>query len=182
MFKRNILRLLLIGILLQACAWARPKATAETTSPTNNNPPGNSTPASPPSPTDIVVPVERLAAARASVKHIVIIMQENRSFDHYFGTYPGADGIPMQNGVPSVCVKGPQKQCLKPFHNPNDVNYGGPHTSQAATMDIDNGKMDGFVKTAQQGYLVGYLPCKTNPNIPNCSTDPKGLRILVEYD
>ena len=28
------------------------------------------------------------------IRHVVIIMQENRSFDEYFGTYPGADGIP----------------------------------------------------------------------------------------
>ena len=27
------------------------------------------------------------------IRHVVIIMQENRSFDSYFGTYPGADGI-----------------------------------------------------------------------------------------
>ena len=38
------------------------------------------------------------------IKHVIVIMQENRSFDTYFGTYPGADGIPMQNGVPTVCV------------------------------------------------------------------------------
>src|SRR5579884_3491553 len=30
------------------------------------------------------------------IKHVIIIMQENRSFDSYFGTFPGADGIPMQ--------------------------------------------------------------------------------------
>jgi phospholipase C len=30
------------------------------------------------------------------IQHIVIVMQENRSFDHYFGTFPGADGIPMR--------------------------------------------------------------------------------------
>src|SRR5204863_631952 len=35
------------------------------------------------------------------IKHVVVIMQENRSFDTYFGTYPGANGIPMQNGVPT---------------------------------------------------------------------------------
>ena len=28
------------------------------------------------------------------IQHVVVIMQENRSFDSYFGTYPGADGIP----------------------------------------------------------------------------------------
>ena len=33
------------------------------------------------------------------IKHIIVVMQENRSFDMYFGTYPGADGIPMQKGV-----------------------------------------------------------------------------------
>jgi phospholipase C len=27
------------------------------------------------------------------IKHVIVIMQENRSFDHYFGTYPGADGF-----------------------------------------------------------------------------------------
>ena len=35
------------------------------------------------------------------IKHVVVIMQENRSFDSYFGTYPGADGIPMKDGVPT---------------------------------------------------------------------------------
>ena len=29
------------------------------------------------------------------IKHVIIVMQENRSFDTYFGTHPGADGIPL---------------------------------------------------------------------------------------
>ena len=40
----------------------------------------------------------------SKIKHIIIIMQENRSFDHYFGTYPGADGIPMEGGKPKACL------------------------------------------------------------------------------
>src|SRR2546429_220525 len=57
------------------------------------------------------------------IKHVVVIMQENRSFDTYFGTYPGADGIPMQNGVPTVCVNDPlTNQCVKPFHDSADLN------------------------------------------------------------
>ncbi len=39
------------------------------------------------------------------IKHIVIIMQENRSFDSYFGTYPGADGIPRRAGRPAVACR-----------------------------------------------------------------------------
>ena len=41
------------------------------------------------------------------IKHVVVIMQENRSFDSYFGTYPGADGIPMSNGRFAVCLPTP---------------------------------------------------------------------------
>ena len=36
------------------------------------------------------------------IKHVVIIMQENRSFDSYFGTYPGADGIPASPATPAA--------------------------------------------------------------------------------
>src|SRR5215208_1662450 len=38
------------------------------------------------------------------IEHVVVIMQEKRSFDHYFGAFPGADGIPSRNGRPTVCV------------------------------------------------------------------------------
>lgn len=79
-------------------------------------------------------------------------MQENRSFDTYFGTYPGADGIPMQNGVPTVCVPDPASgKCVKPYHNPNDLNGGGPHGAANATADINGGKMNGFIAQAEKG-------------------------------
>ncbi|HKC12475.1 MAG TPA: alkaline phosphatase family protein, partial [Vicinamibacteria bacterium] len=48
-----------------------------------------------------------LDMARQKLGHVLIIMQENRSFDHYFGTFPGTEGIPMSDGVPSVCVPDP---------------------------------------------------------------------------
>ncbi|HEX2318855.1 MAG TPA: alkaline phosphatase family protein [Streptosporangiaceae bacterium] len=41
------------------------------------------------------------------IKHVVIITQENRSFDSNFGTYPRADGIPMRGRTPAVCVPNP---------------------------------------------------------------------------
>jgi phospholipase C len=71
-------------------------------------------------------------------------MQENRSFDSYFGTFPGADGIPA-----GVCVPDPVNGgCVRPFLNRHDANAGGPHRSSDAISDIDGGRMDGFV--AQQ--------------------------------
>jgi phospholipase C len=100
------------------------------------------------------------------IKHVIIIMQENRSFDSYFGTYPGVDGIPMQNGVPTVCIPNPQGPCQRPYHDTADINGGGPHAEDNAVADVNGGKMDGFIKerdTAKRGKL-----CKT-VNDPACS-------------
>ncbi len=105
------------------------------------------------------------AAGIHKIRHVVVIMQENRSFDSYFGTYPGADGIPMQNGVPAVCVPNPRTgQCVRPYHDPNDKNGGGPHGHVDAVADIDGGKMDGFIAQAEGGKRG----CR-NPNNPNCT-------------
>ena len=95
----------------------------------------------------------------AKIQHVIVIMQENRSFDHYFGTFPGADGIPA-----GVCNPDVDGGCVAPFHDTNDINAGGPHGSGSATADINGGKMDGFVLqqvNAQKGC--------TDPNNPNCA-------------
>jgi len=93
-----------------------------------------------------------LELARERIKHVVIVMQENRSFDSYFGTYPGADGIAMRNGQPLVCVPDPRTNgCVAPFHDASPVNVGGPHHAPAAIEDIDHGRMDGFIQAALRG-------------------------------
>jgi phospholipase C len=93
-----------------------------------------------------------LALAREHIKHVIVVMQENRSFDSYFGTYPGADGIPMRDGTPSVCVPDPAiKACVTPYHDRNVVNVGGPHHAASARDDVDGGRMDGFIATARSG-------------------------------
>jgi phospholipase C len=108
------------------------------------------------------------------IRHIVIIMQENRSFDNYFGTYPHADGIPGLAGhkgrVP--CLPDPGEHCVKPFHDRHDKNYGGPYTSNSAKAQIDGGKMDGFIIQQEQRVnsttsgddAVGYHNGKDIPN------------------
>ena len=84
------------------------------------------------------------------IKHIVIIMQENRSFDSYFGTFPGANGYPMKNGEINVCVEDPyQGKCIKPYHDSSDVSEDGPIRPIDVKNDINGGKMDGFIKTAE---------------------------------
>jgi phospholipase C len=98
------------------------------------------------------------------IRHIVIIMQENRSFDTYFGTFPGADGIPMSNGAPTVCIPAQAGACVRPFHDAEDLNRGGPHGAGAAIADVDGGRMDGFVRAAQHKKR---RVCR-DPNAPSC--------------
>src|SRR5579875_953141 len=105
------------------------------------------------------------------IKHIIVIMQENRSFDSYFGTFPGADGIPMSNGRPTVCIPaGAGHPCVRPYVDHADVNGGGPHGATNATGDIDGGKMDGFIEqlnTAKHGCKDPNDPACTNSNTPD---------------
>ncbi len=103
------------------------------------------------------------------IQHIIIIQQENRSFDSYFGTYPGADGIPMQNGVPTVCVPDPRsKACQRPYVDHADVNGGGPHGAANATADINGGTMNGFIAQAAKARRGCLDP--TNPACANTAT------------
>ncbi len=84
------------------------------------------------------------------IRHVIIIMQENRSFDSYFGTFPGADGLPTKNGAFTVCNPDPKTGlCMSPYHDINDSNGGGPHGALGSLKDIDNGRMDGFVVEAE---------------------------------
>ncbi len=92
------------------------------------------------------------------IKHVIVVMQENRSFDSYFGTYPGATGIPMKNGVPTVCVPNPQGGCTRPYHDTADVNGGGPHGEANAVADVDGGRMDGFIRERDEAKRTCRIP------------------------
>ena len=100
------------------------------------------------------------------IRHVIVIMQENRSFDSYFGTYPGADGIPWLAGHPGTVPCLPDTQagtCKKPYHDQSPVNGGGPHALSAARVDIAGGGMNGFIKSAEHAQL-NCTPGSVNPN------------------
>ena len=126
---------------------------------------------------------EARASARDGIhkiRHVVIIMQENRSFDSYFGTYPGADGIPMRDGVPTVCVRDPRRKlCDRPYHDTADRNEGGPHGHGNAMSDIGAGTMDGFVAQAEYGRTQ-Y--CREHIDDPRCSSLPSTPDVMGYHD
>ncbi|HKD09024.1 MAG TPA: alkaline phosphatase family protein [Bryobacteraceae bacterium] len=109
------------------------------------------------------------------IQHFVFIMQENRSFDSYFGTYPHADGIP-----PSVCLTAPQLPgCVAPYHDPNDINRGGPHSWNNSAGDVNGGAMDGFLA---QSFLGG-VPTDCKPPSSNCApgNDPRDVMAWHDF-
>jgi phospholipase C len=116
-----------------------------------------------------------IGEARKFVQHVIIIMQENRSFDHYFGIFPGADGLPRDaKGNFTTCeplsLQDPSQGCVRPFHDTSLINAGGGHEWVSVVADLNNGAMNGFV-VRQEGFEPGY--CRTDPQHPGCA----GFRI-----
>ncbi|MGA3323442.1 MAG: alkaline phosphatase family protein, partial [Terriglobia bacterium] len=96
------------------------------------------------------------------IQHVIWIIQENHSFDNYFGTFPKADGIP-----PSTCLAEMpgSKKCVKPFHMP----AGQPlldleHSWETAQAAYDHGTMDAFVWVEGSPYTMGYYDETDIPN------------------
>jgi phospholipase C len=117
----------------------------------------------------------------SKIQHVVVIMQENRSFDHYFGTFPGADGIPVDaQGNPTVCVPDPHLDgsCVAPYHNTANKNAGGPHTHAAFLKCVDSGAMDGFIANAESGKTDCADP--TDPDCTNGLVDVMGYHTAAE--
>ena len=109
-----------------------------------------------------------IAQTTSPITHVIIIMQENRSFDSYFGKYPGADGIPAHVCMP-FSPTNPAMGCVAPFHDPRDVAAGSGHRASDAKTDLDDGyrtaKMDGFVldQTNNENAPSGIIPPSAGP-------------------
>ena len=112
---------------------------------------------------------QEIALLRKHVKYVFIIFQENRSFDSYFGTFPGANGLfsqpaadtpgfsqPIENtdgsmGVISPFRIGPAQYAA----DTDDVDHS--HAGMAHKMDVVNGvpKMDRFALVEEKEYIKG---------------------------
>src|SRR5438270_530707 len=110
--------------------------------------------------------------ARASggihnIEHVIVIMQENRSFDEYFGMYPGADGLVQSPGVINCNPDPVTKNCILPYHDSRDANMGGGHGPLSLVPDVDGGKMDGYVGQFYKHW--NQTTCSPVPATGTCS-------------
>ena len=95
-------------------------------------------------------------AAATPIKHFLFLMQGGRTFDNYFGTYPGADGPPAGTCQPLAADHAGGK-CIKPFllNDADRAPLGANGTIVASQWD--SGKMDGFVSAFQRQGRDGAM-------------------------
>ena len=113
---------------------------------------------------------DRQPTPNTPIEHFIVLMQENHSFDNYFGTYPGADGIPAGTCMPVDPTDPANSACVKPFHiGDNEIPVADlDHSSTTHRLQYNHGRMDGFVYAPnnrnQDGRLaMGYYDDRDLP-------------------
>ncbi len=105
-----------------------------------------------------------LVAGATPILHVVVLMKENHAFDNYFGTFPGADGIPPNVSLPDGSGGTVSPHWLNASSTP-DL----PHSRDAMTQAYDGGRNDLFaaVANAQSAGLgtvaMGYYDAAELP-------------------
>ena len=128
------------------------------------------------------IPAKRVTGTIKDVEHIVILTQENRAFDHYFGTLAGVRGFGDRFPIPlpdtaarknaTVWVQPDARDGVTtpvlPFHADTQANFklmrleGTPHTFSDAQAAWDDGRMDAWPK-AKHNHAMAYF---TRADIP----------------
>ena len=125
----------------------------------------------------LTAPPAFASAPTTPIQHLVVIFQENVSFDHYFGTYPNAANPPGEPrftaapGTPSV--NGLTDDLLA--NNPNAANPRRLSRSEALTCDMDHGY------TSEQKAFDHGLMDKFVENTSGGSCPDKNL-VMNYYD
>ena len=109
------------------------------------------------------------------IEHLVVLMQENHTFDNYFGTFPGADGPPPGTCIPvDPAVKG--GKCIAPYHLESTRTVDPHHGRDTALEAYNGGAMNGFVAAQNARNLpgevaMGYYDGRELPYYWNLATD-----------
>src|SRR5207302_3725223 len=88
-----------------------------------------------PTPTPVVAP-------QNTIKNVIVVIMQNRSFDHLFGTFPGANGI--QPNVPGYTQKTSTGATVTPQLLTSTSTPDLPHARSDFLRVWDNGLMDKF--------------------------------------
>ena len=97
------------------------------------------------------------ALTATPVEHLVVLMQQNHTFDNYFGTYPGADGFPDDLCVPLNPFESGSGGCVRPFHIGDGTVADLDHSESTFELQYNDGKLDGFIYALEQLGQDGRL-------------------------
>ncbi len=111
--------------------------------------------------TSLITPAQAASGVKGSatktpITHLVVLMQENHTFDNYFGTFPGANGYPAGAKMP-VDPKNPGAGYVEPWHIGNSSITDLSHSAATFRDQFNNGKMDSFVSALNQRNQNGRL-------------------------
>ena len=123
----------------------------------------------------LAIPATRVKGNIEDVQHIVVLMLENRSFDHYFGTYPGVRGFADRFPIPLQALDGKNRRVwqqalqqpagshlIQPFRLDTEVNFsamrvtGAPHAWSNAQQAWNGGKIDMW-PTYKKPHAMAYF-------------------------
>ena len=104
---------------------------------------------------------QAIATAPTPIQHVVVIMQENHTFDNFFGHFPRAHGLSDTVALP---LKKGGKPVVRPFHLdtpslPRDIC----HNDSCGYAAYDNGANDGFVYATGTNLTMGYYDSRDVP-------------------
>jgi phospholipase C len=95
------------------------------------------------------------APGDSGIDHIIVVMMENRSFDHYMGWLQGADG--KQDGLTFIDRNGTAHST---HHLTDPQGCGNPdpdHSFTGGRVQFDDGRCDGFLRSGNNdAYAIGY--------------------------
>jgi phospholipase C len=113
----------------------------------------------------------RVSQARRKIQHIVFIIKENRTFDTYFGTFPGADGATQGLTCDGDVV---------PLTRATDTSPGPVHSFDQALRAINGGRMNCFDRLYDGRDLEAYVQYSRH-QIPNYWTYAKRFTLADRF-
>jgi phospholipase C len=105
----------------------------------------------------------------SGIEHVVVVMMENRSFDHLLGWLPGADG--KQAGLSYVDRYG-ISHATHHMTVPNNCGFYDPdHSYEGGRIQYDGGRCDGFLRSGQNDIsAIGYYEQADLPFLGQAAT------------
>jgi len=128
------------------------------------------------------------------IKHVVVIFQENVSFDHYFGTYPHATNpggepafVPLPN-TPSVAgltgpllTANPNVAPPRRLARADQITCDQNHEYDAEQLAWNGGLMDRFVQETSGGSTGGVTGADCKTPLPGHTTDQATNKLVMDY-